>query len=232
MQAQINSSTATAVKGQTQGHFSLRAAYALRGVRARLAALLLISGSLFTLASGPSAAQQLSAVETAELAVNTLLETALESKALFLSDREAYFANIEADLESFVDFNAVARVVMARYASGASQEQTERFAAILKSTLTRFYGASLVSYNGEELVFLPNPNASDDPRADQVVSMELRGDINLQLRYQMFITEDDTWKLKNLSLAGINLGRQYYSQFAALMTEHDNDIDAVLDNWK
>jgi phospholipid transport system substrate-binding protein len=156
----------------------------------------------------------------------------LKSKALFLSDRNAYFAAIEADLESFVDFPAVARVVMARYASSASAAQTERFADILKSTLTRFYGASLVSYNGEELIFLPNPDPADDPRADTVVSMELRGDINLQLRYQMFINDDDVWKLKNLSLAGINLGRQYYSQFAALMTTHDNDIDAVLDNWK
>lgn len=202
-----------------------------RSLGARFGSLILLCAAVFGFA-GSSAAQSLSAVETAELAVNTLLETALDSKALFLADRDAYFANIEADLESFVDFNAVARVVMARYASAATQAQTERFAAILKSTLTRFYGASLVSYNGEELVFLPSPNASADPRADTVVSMELRGDINLQLRYQMFITEDDTWKLKNLSLAGINLGRQYYSQFAALMTEHDNDIDAVLDNWK
>ncbi|HAT57656.1 MAG TPA: hypothetical protein DCS79_02490 [Gammaproteobacteria bacterium] len=160
------------------------------------------------------------------------MATALESKALFLNDRESYFTAIEADLESFVDFTAVANVVMARYAADATPAQTQRFATILKTTLTRFYGASLVSYNGEELVFLPNPNPSDDPRADTVVSMELRGDINLQLRYQMFITDEDTWKLKNLSLAGINLGRQYYSQFSALMTEHDNDIDAVLDNWR
>ena len=192
----------------------------------------LVAALCLQLLSGRVSAQGLSAVETAELGVNTLLATALESKSLFLSDREGYFAAIETDLESFVDFTAVANVVMAKYATDASPAQTQRFADILKSTLTRFYGASLVSYSGEELVFLPNPNPSDDPRADTVVSMELRGDINLQLRYQMFITEDDTWKLKNLSLAGINLGRQYYSQFSALMTEHDNDIDAVLNNWR
>ena len=209
-----------------QSHFS-----PLRQNRLFLGAMLVVTLCL-QLANGRANAQGLSAVETAELGVNTLLATALESKALFLNDRESYFAAIEADLESFVDFTAVANVVMARYAADATPEQTQRFATILKTTLTRFYGASLVSYNGEELVFLPNPNPSDDPRADTVVSMELRGDINLQLRYQMFITDEDTWKLKNLSLAGINLGRQYYSQFSALMTEHDNDIDAVLDNWR
>lgn len=177
-------------------------------------------------------AQQMTAVETAELGVNTLLETVAESKDLFLSNRDQYFSNVEAVLNTFVDFSAVAEVVMSRYASDASEAQLQRFADILRTTLTRFYGASLVSYNGEELVFLPSRNPNTDPRADTVVGMELRGDTALRLQYQMFLNENDEWKLKNLSLAGINLGRQYYMQFAALMTQHNNDIDAVLDNWQ
>ncbi len=177
-------------------------------------------------------AQALSAVETAELGVETLLQTVSESKDLFLSDREAYFNQIEDVLNTFVDFTAVAEVVMSRYASLATDEQKQRFADILQSTLTRFYGASLVSYNGEELVFLPPGNPDADPRADTVVGMELQGNSPLRLQYQMFLNENDEWKLKNLSLAGINLGRQYYTQFAALMSQHNDDIDLVLDNWK
>jgi phospholipid transport system substrate-binding protein len=62
--------------------------------------------------------------------------------------------------------------------------------------------------------------------------MELQGDTALRLQYQMFLNENDEWKLKNLSLAGINLGRQYYTQFATLMSQHGNDIDVVLNNWR
>lgn len=177
-------------------------------------------------------AQEMSAVETAELGVETLLQTVEESRDLFLIDREVYFQRIEEVLNSFVDFNAVAEVVMSRYAGSATDAQKQRFADILKSTLTRFYGASLVSYNGEELVFLPPRNRNSDPRADTVVGMELQGDSTLRLQYQMFLNANDEWKLKNLSLAGINLGRQYYTQFSALMAEYDNDIDQVLDNWQ
>lgn len=180
----------------------------------------------------PLQAQDRTAVETAEIGVNTLLETVSEARQYFLSDRDRYFQEIELVLETFVDFNAVAEVVMSRYASQASDAQKERFANILKSTLTRFYGASLVSYEGQELVFLPPRNPDADPRADKVVGMELRGDQTMRLQYQMFLNENDEWKLKNISLAGINLGRQYYTQFAALMSEHNNDIDAVLDNWQ
>ncbi len=177
--------------------------------------------------------QSMSAVETAELGVETLLERVAESKDFFLTDRDRYFSEVESVLVSFVDFTAVAEVVMNRYAGAATEAQKQRFADILKSTLTRFYGASLVSYNGEELAFLPPANPDADPRADTVVGMELRGgDTNLRLQYQMFLNENDEWKLKNLSLAGINLGRQYFTQFSALMNQHDDDIDAVLDNWQ
>lgn len=177
--------------------------------------------------------QSMSALETAKLGVNTLLETAIDSKSLFLTDREQYFEKIESVLESFVDFNAVARVVMSRFDDQATEDQRTRFADILKSSLTRFYGASLVSYQGEELIFLPQEEKESNPRDDVVVSMELTGgSMELQLQYQMFINDSDDWKLKNLSLAGINLGRQYFAQFSALMTEHGNNIDSVLDNWK
>jgi phospholipid transport system substrate-binding protein len=176
--------------------------------------------------------QALSAVQTAELGVEALLQSVSQTKHLFLSDRDQYFSEIEQVLSSFVDFNAVATVVMSRYASAATVEQTQHFADILKTTLTRFYGAALVSYNGEGLVFLPPGNPATDPRADTVVGMELQGDTNLSLQYQMFLNDNDEWKLKNISLAGINLGRQYFTQFSALMSQHDNDINSVLDNWK
>ncbi len=194
--------------------------------------LKLIALTWIGLALSVAQAQDRTAVETAEVGVRTLLETVAENKQYFMSDRDRYFREIEAVLDTFVDFNAVAEVVMSRYASSATEAQKERFANILQSTLTRFYGASLVSYNGEELVFLPPRQQNSDPRSDQIVGMELRGDSSLRLQYQMFLDDNDDWKLKNLSLAGINLGRQYYTQFSALMSEHNNDIDQVLDNWE
>lgn len=178
-------------------------------------------------------AQELTAVQTAEQGVQALLTTVAESKQYFMTDRERYFSAIEEVLNSFVDFTAVAEVVMSRFAADATDAQKQRFAGILRNTLTRFYGASLVSYDGQELAFIPSSNANADPRADTVVGMELRGgDTNLRLQYQMFLNANDEWKLKNLSLAGINLGRQYFTQFSALMSKYNNDIDQVLNNWQ
>ena len=195
--------------------------------------LIFIAISAVTVLSTVSFAQQFSAAETAERGVEALLQTVQESKDYFLSDRERYFSAIEGVLDSFVDFDAVVEVVMNRYADAATEAQKQRFAVILRSTLTRFYGASLINYDGEELAFLSTADPNSDSRADTIVGMELRGsDNNLRLQYQMFINENDEWKLKNISLAGINLGRQYFTQFSALMSQHDQNIDLVLDNWQ
>ena len=88
--------------------------------------------------SGPLLGQDKTAVETAELGVQSLLDTAATSKEFFLSDRDRYFGEIEAVLNSFVDFDAVATVVMNRFAGSASEAQTQRFAEILRTTLTPF----------------------------------------------------------------------------------------------
>ncbi len=183
-------------------------------------------------ASGAGHAQEMSALDTARLGVDTLLETVAASRQHFLSDRERYDAAIGGVLATFIDFGAVADVVMSRHAAQASPAQRRRFADILRTTLTRFYGAALASYDGEELVFLPSRDSGADPRADKVISMELRGGNTLVLQYQMFLNDSDEWKLKNLRLGGINLGRQYNAQFTQLMSAHGGDIDAVLDNWR
>lgn len=183
-----------------------------------------------------ASAQQppLSALETVEQGVLLLLDTVQKSRPLFLTDQERYFAEVENALSTIVDFDAVARVVMSRYSDAASEQQVAKFGNILKTTLTRFYGAALVSYSGEEPAFMPSTNPNSDPRADTIVGMELSsGDSgSIRLQYQMFLNGNDEWKLKNISLGGINLGRQYYTQFAAAMSQHNDDIDQVLNNWQ
>lgn len=195
-----------------------------------IALIVLVQASY--LAQAQAQAQSQTALETAEEGIDTLLAAIVESKSYFLTDRERYFSAIEEVLASFVDFDAVAAVVMNRFADQATPAQSERFAGILRTTLTRFYGASLAGYDGGEINLIP-PENPDEPGKDQVVGVELQnGDAVIPLNFQMFQNDAGDWKLKNLSLGGINLGRQYFTQFSALMGRNDNDIDKVLDNWK
>lgn len=179
------------------------------------------------------AVEEMSAVDSARESVNDLLSTVEELKPFFESDRDRYFGGIQESLSRFVDFDQVATGVMARYSEQASAEQISRFGEKLKATLTRFYGAALVGYDGQELVFLPAGRPAPDPEVNTNVRMQISANNSIvELQYTLFLNQDREWKLKNLYLSGINLRRQYYTQFTALMNRYGNDIDQVIDNWQ
>ncbi len=194
---------------------------------------LLVISLLAFLAPLVNAAEEMSAVDSARTSVNELLAKVEELKPYFESDRDRYFSGIQESLSSFVDFDEVATGVMARYAEQASAEQISRFGDKLKSTLTRFYGAALVGYDGQELVFLPAGRPAPNPEENTNVRMEISANNSkVELQYTLFLNEEREWKLKNLYLSGINLRRQYYTQFSALMNRYGNDIDQVIENWQ
>ncbi|MDP1756044.1 MAG: hypothetical protein Q8L38_01165, partial [Pseudohongiella sp.] len=64
---------------------------------------LLLSSLTLAQTSG-SAAAGLSAVEAAEQSVNQLLQTVQELRPYFDSDKDRYYAGVEAEVAKFVDF--------------------------------------------------------------------------------------------------------------------------------
>jgi phospholipid transport system substrate-binding protein len=173
------------------------------------------------------------AVNAAQSAVTSLLERVAELRPYYDSDQTRYFQGIEEEVAGFVDFEQVAIGVMARFSRQASDEQIAAFAEKLRSTLTRFYGSALVEYGGQQITYLPPDEPPEDPESGVNVRLRIQGgDQQLELQSAMFRNDSGDWMLRNLYVGGINLRRQYHTQFAALMSRHDNDIDAVIENWQ
>jgi len=201
-------------------------------------ALGLITGIFTGAFLGPAAvtAQELTAQEAVDQYISGLLAAMQEIRALYDSDREAYFQEVEEALSSFVDFREVARGVMAKYGqgpNGATPEQLDRFADVFRASLVDFYGSALAEYGGAEYEFLENRQQSRNSERSSSVRMSLLGDDGnrVEVQYTMFLNEDRVWKLRNLYVEGVNLRRQYYSRFDNLMTRNDFDIDRVIDLW-
>jgi len=178
---------------------------------------------------------------SAEVAVDAYIRGLLQSmeaiKPLYQSDRVSYFAAVEESLSEFVDFKEVARGVMARYstgANGATNEQLERFSDVFRESLIDFYGSALANYGGVDFEIVGVNAQSDDPENNTNVRMNIRADngTRFEVMYTMFLNEDRIWKLKNLYVEGVNLRRQYHSQFDSLMASHNYDINKVIDAWK
>ena len=188
---------------------------------------------LLPLTAVQAQAPALTAVEAAEQSVTQLPKRVEELRPYFESDKDRYYAGIEEEVGRFVDFTQVATGVMARFSEDATAEQIDAFGEKLRATLTRFYGSALVEYGGQELNYMPPRNPPEDPEAPTNVRMQIVSDgTRIELQYALFLNADREWKLRNLYVGGINLRRQYHTQFAALMARHNNDIDAVIDAWQ
>ena len=210
----------------------------MKALRRIKLALGLITGIITGAFLGPAAvtAQELTAQEAVDQYISGLLATMQEIRALYDSDREVYFREVEEVLSSFVDFREVARGVMAKYGqgpNGATSDQLDRFADVFRASLVDFYGSALAEYGGAEYEFLENRQQSRNSERSSSVRMSLLGDDGnrVEVQYTMFLNEDRVWKLRNLYVEGVNLRRQYYSRFDNLMTRNDFDIDLVIDLW-
>lgn len=178
-------------------------------------------------------ADGLSASEAVEQNFGVLLEQLGEIQEYYTSDRERYFSEMEVALAQFVDFREAARGVMAKYSAGprgATDEQLDRFADVFRASVVDFYGTALSQYNGERYQVQDSGSSSSD---NATVAMTIEGNDgnSYELRYAMYLNEDREWRVRNLFVEGINMRRQYHSQFDSLMAQHDYDIDAAIDNW-
>src|SRR5690606_17919675 len=131
-------------------------------------------------------------------------------------------ASVETALSEFVDFREVARGVMAQYGTGpngADAGQLERFAEVFRASLVDFYGSALANYGGAEFQIVPSSTPPSDPENATNVRMSIKADdgSRFEVQYTMFMNPEREWKLKNLYIEGVNLRRQYFSQFDSLM---------------
>ncbi len=200
--------------------------------------MLMFCGSFFAPAS-LFAAEAVAGEITAEAAVESYISDLLSEiktiQPLFETDKTAYFDGVETALDEFVDFKEVARGVMAKYGTGpngANDEQMTRFAEVFKSSLVQFYGNALASYGGVVFEIVPSAEPSTDPdNANVVMNIVDDSGGKFEVQYTMFKNPASVWKLKNLYIEGVNLRRQYYSQFDSMMISNNYDIDKVIDSW-
>ena len=145
------------------------------------------------------------------------------------SDR--YHQEITQLLEPVVDFEFIAQAVMGSYRKDASDEQTRRFAEIFKKGLVKTYAKGIAGYVDSEIKVLP-PSDEDANKRRISVYQEVRHEGSKhQLSYTMVQNRADEWKLINLVLDGVNLGKSFRSQFQQSAKQQNGNLDKVIDTW-
>ncbi len=171
------------------------------------------------------------AQQVVQQTTDTLLADLKANKVQYKADPAAFYASLERILGPVVDVQGIARGVMTvRYSRRASAEQLQRFEEEFKRSLMQFYGNALLEYDNQDIRVLPVANAQDAQRS--TVNMEIRdarGTV-YPLSYTM-VRLDEEWKLRNMVINGINVGKLFRDQFAQSMQSNRNDLDKTIAGW-
>ena len=144
---------------------------------------------------------------------------------------EDFYQSITETLEPVVDFHWISLNVMGQYRQQASEEQQAKFTEVFTEGLVETYGRGLLTYSDQNIVVLP---LSDDQREQRrvIVRQEIRSsDKTYPLQYSMGLNRDGEWKVINVVINGINLGKTFRNQFTQAAARYDGDIDKVIANW-
>lgn len=196
-----------------------------------------VSHALATAADAPDAVIQEATKE---------LVTAVEdARSYYAGNPDKFTAEIDRIISPIVDFNSFARGVMGSYGSksyyASLQTDTEReqfrlqvarFKERFRKGLLTTYAKGMMTFNGQTIEVQPLPAEAVTSKS-VVVKQHIVGDGNkpVVIRYKMRQNREQQWKVRNVTIQAVNLGKVYRSQFAAAAKRYNGDIAKVIDNW-
>ena len=172
-----------------------------------------------------------SAHEYAERTHSNIIEIIKTRNQLFLDNPDLFTKEISDAFGSIVDFKRISRNVMGKYAKDATPKQLEDFSKVFKSSLLDTYASTLVEFKDEKINVLP-PIGPTNSKTKARVNIEIVTSTSIYPgRYSMYLDKDNDWKIINIEINGMNLGKIFRNQFYSLMEKNKEDINLVIENW-
>lgn len=149
----------------------------------------------------------------------------------FEQNPQPFYSALEALLDEALDFKWIAYNVMGPYRKQASQEQHQRFAEKFRRDLVETYGGGLIAFGEQTIVVLPPSDDVADRKTVQVAQEVRSADGNFPLQYTMGKKRSGEWKITNVIINGVNLGKTFRNQFIQRAQQYGGDLDQVIEHW-
>ncbi|WP_338791498.1 ABC transporter substrate-binding protein [Pseudomonas sp. AE27] len=189
-------------------------------------------GLLVLLASLPlmAVAATQSPKEVIQTTTTQLLSDLKANKEQYKANPSAFYDALNANLGPVVDADGISRSIMTvKYSRKATPAQMQRFQENFKRSLMQFYGNALLEYNNQGITVGAEKKDGDD-RASVDMTVKGNNGAVYPVSYTL-IKLNGEWKVRNVIVNGINIGKLFRDQFADAMQRNGNDLDKTIDGW-
>jgi phospholipid transport system substrate-binding protein len=152
------------------------------------------------------------------------------NKEQYKQDPSKFYNALNTIVGPVVDAEGISKSIMTvKYSRKATPAQMQTFQENFKKGLFQFYGNALLEYNNQGIIVDPPKDESGD-RAE--VGMKVSGSNGAVYPVSYTLTKiNGEWKLRNVIINGINIGKLFRDQFADAMQRNGNDLDKTINGW-
>ena len=177
------------------------------------------------------------AAATAEPPAATTARSALESIAVRMvaalqdpgvrQDERQLEQLVRTELVPHIDFRVSANLVLGPHWNDASEAQRDAFIEEFRAFLVRFYTSALASHVDSKEIPVDIMSFRDEPRVKDPRQVFVRSYVTqadgaeVAVEYRMFWR--DSWKVIDVSVAGISMVQNYRSNFTTTVKQHGID---------
>lgn len=162
---------------------------------------------------------------------DTVMSVIKTNEKALKENPEQYFAKVRASLEPVVSFPFIAKSVMGAHWDTASEAQRNQFTETFTRSMVETLGKGLANYSDLKITTLPAQGDMSAQKRVEVIQEVAAADGTSRISYTMAQNKTGEWKLINVVLNGVNLGKSFRDQFAQAMKQNDNNIDQVIASW-
>lgn len=202
-----------------------------------LAALCLFCWGTVALAQGNPEAQPVvekkdaTPHEVVDQVTRELLKVVKGGKEALKTDPDKYFKDVRVVMEDAVNFEFIARNVMGGYSKAATKEQKAEFVEVFTGGLVQTYAKGMANYADLDIaVVAPESKVPAFGKVSVIQKITGPDGVN-RVAYTMARRKGDQWKLINVVLDGVNLGKTFRTQFAQAVKQNKGDIGAAIAGW-
>jgi len=159
-----------------------------------------------------------------------LLDDLKAHKEQYKASPGQFYDALNNILGPVVDADGISKSIMTvKYSRKATPDQMQRFQENFKRSLMQFYGNALLEYNNQGITVDPAKPEDGDRTS---VGMKVTGTNGAVYPVSYTLEKiNGEWKVRNVIVNGINIGKLFRDQFADAMQRNGNDLDKTIDNW-
>lgn len=198
--------------------------------------------------SNANAAKINTPYEAVESSTDQLISLIIEAKDYAEKDPERFYKELNGVINPMIDFPSFTRSVMGEFGTrgyysslskadkATYREQYKRFVSVFREGLIQTYAKGLLVFNGQKIEVVKPVGeelAASMKKPSVDVTQYIYGNTGkrYQVVYKMRRDKSGDWKIRNVTIESINIGKVYRGQFEAAMNKHGNDLKKVVDNW-